>query len=139
MFCIIIHFSYAIIQWDDRQVPRVNPIKHNIPLSESYKIVQKVYYLEFNLESPQSFTFEKQSLLLHVTGYTSCFMQFWYMMWSSERQSSLMKQGRKAKRAPRTPMTTGTSKSSSVSNWEFTERRNIYGQTIYLFLQHGKE
>jgi hypothetical protein len=45
----------------------------------------------------------------------------------------------KAKRAPRTPMTTCTSKSSSVSTCRFTERCDIYGQPICLFLQHGKE
>lgn len=60
-------------------------------------------------------------------------------MWSLERQSSLMKQGRKAKRAPRTPMVTGTSKSSSASNCRSTERCDIYGQPISLFLQDGKE
>jgi len=50
-----------------------------------------------------------------------------------------MKQGRKAKRASRTPMTTGTTKRSSVSNCRFTERCDIYGQPICLFLQQGKE
>jgi len=50
-----------------------------------------------------------------------------------------MKQGRKAKRAPRTPMVTGTSKSSSASNCRSTERCDIYGQPISLFLQDGKE
>lgn len=138
MFCIIIHFSCAITQWDDGQVPRVNCTKHNVPSSESYKIVQK--YTIFNLTvKVHSLIFEKQSLLLYVTGYTSCFMQFWYMMWSSERQSSLMKQGRKAKRASRTPKTTGTSENSSVSNCRFTERCDICVQPICLFLQHGKE
>lgn len=96
------------------------------------------------------FIWEKQSLLLQTTGYTSCFMQVWFISWSSERQPSLVKLGSEAKRTPMTTcvsrvlqyQTAGSQNNTKcmVSPYAFSfnkEDNEIYKCVLclYLFLQ----